>query len=68
MDIQKSNYGYPKFSMNFGYPNMDFLDILKYTDFGISKNELWISKNRIMDNLNSAWFLDIQKIHWFLDI
>ena len=42
MDIQKSNYGYPKFSMIFGYPKMD---ILKYNDFWISKNELWISKN-----------------------
>ena len=43
--------------------------------FGDLKIELWISKNRIMDILNSAWFLDIQKwifgypkIHWFLDI
>ena len=52
MDIQKSNYGYPKFSR--------ILDILKYTDFLISKNELWISKNRIIDILNSVLFLDIQ--------
>ena len=51
MDIQKSNYRYPQFSMIFG--NV-FLDILKYTDF-------WISKNRIMDIQNSAWLLDIQK-------
>ena len=28
-----------------------FLDILKYTDFWISKNELWISKNRFVDIL-----------------
>ena len=69
MDIQKSNYEYPKFSMIFGYPKMD---ILKFTDFWISKNELWISKNRIMDILNSVRFLDIQKCilgypkrHWF---
>ena len=48
-----------------------FLDILKYTDFWISKNELWTSKNQIIDILNSVLFLDIQKcilghpkIHW----
>ena len=34
--------------------------------FGYPKIELWISKNRIMDILNSAGFLDIQK--WIIDI
>ena len=29
--------------------------------FGYPKIELWISKNRIMDILNSAGFLDIQE-------
>ena len=54
MDIQKSNYGYPKFSRIFGYPKMDFW---------LFKNELWISKTRIIDilKLNSVRFLDIQK-------
>ena len=63
MDIQKLNYGYPKFCSIFGY-----------IDFWISKNELWISKNRINDILNSVWVLDIQKCilgypkkHWFFD-
>ena len=32
--------------------------------FGYPKIELWISKNRLMDILNSAGFLDIQK--WML--
>ena len=43
--------------------------------FGYPKIELWISKNQIMDILNSAGFLDIQKrsfgypkLHWFLDV
>ena len=43
--------------------------------FGYPKIELWISKNRIMDILNSAGFFDIQKwifgfpnIHRFSDI
>ena len=38
MDIQNSNYGYPKFSMTFWNPKM-------------SKNTIWISKNRFMDIL-----------------
>ena len=49
MDIQKSNYGYPKFSMIFGYPKMYFrISINRFLDM---KNELWISKNRFMDIL-----------------
>ena len=63
MNIQKSNYGYPKFSM--------ILDIQKCSDFRMSKNEYCVSKIRII----SVWFLDIQKcilgypkIHWFLHI
>ena len=53
MDIQKSNYGYPKIELwisknrqksNYGYP----------------KIELWISKNRIIDIQKSALFYDIQ--------
>ena len=67
MDIQKSNYGYPKFSMIFGYPKIHwFLDIQKWI-MDIQKSNYGY--------LNSVWFLDIQKcilgypkIHWFLDI
>ena len=80
LDIHNSIFWYPK--MNYGYPKIhpDFwisIIILWYPKFifGDPKIELWISKNRIMDILNSAWFLDIQKwifgypkIHWFLDI
>ena len=57
------------------------MDVLKYNQFKVQKNtkyiemfpifgypkiELWISKIRIMDILNSAGFLDIQK--WIIDI
>ena len=59
MDIQKSNYGYPKFSMMFGYPKMDFWIPKKHQFLDIQK---WIMDiHFIMDILNSAWFLDIQK-------
>ena len=39
--------------------------------FGYPKIELWISKNRIMDILNSAVFLDILILDiqiWIMDI
>ena len=58
MDIQKSNYGYSKFSMNYGYQKMyfrisinrfldihnSFLDIQK-SIYGYPKIHFWISKN-----------------------
>ena len=60
-DILKSNYGYPKIELRISEIQQDFwiskngfLDILKYTDFWISKYELWISKNRIIGILNSV--------------
>ena len=52
------------------YPKKQFLQnteeylseyIEMFPIFGYHKIELWISKNRIMDILNSAWFLDILK-------
>ena len=47
MDIQKSNYEYPKFSMIFGYPKI-ILDILN--SFLYIKNELWISYDILMNS------------------
>ena len=50
MDIQKLNYGYPKFSMIFGYPKMYFRISSNTQNFGYPKMnygypkiELWIS-------------------------
>ena len=59
-DIQKSNYEYPK--IQFLQNTEEYLSeyIEMFPIFGSLKIELWISKNRIMDILNSAWFLDIQ--------
>ena len=66
-DIHKSNNGYPKFSMIFGYPKMHlmisknaFMDTLK-SIYGYPKFELWISKNRIMDIQKSNY--GYPKIH-----
>ena len=68
LDIQKSNYGYHKIQSLQSKKNTS-LNTLKSSQFlDILKSELWISKNRIMDILNSAgfWisksgFLDILK-------
>ena len=50
MDIQKSNYGYPKFSIIFGYLKMYFrISINQFLD--IQKGIMDISKNRFMDIL-----------------
>ena len=61
LDVLKSNYGYPKIELQISEIQQDFwiskngfLDILKYTDFWISKYELWISKNQIIGILNSV--------------
>ena len=37
------------------------MDILKSDHYGYPKKESWLSKNRIMDILNSSLFLDILK-------
>ena len=50
MDIQKSNYGYPKIE----------LLISKNRIMEYPKKELWISKNRNIDIQKSALFYDIQ--------
>ena len=72
-DILKSNYGYPKIklwiSKNQQYK---FKDILKYIigypkimlNIGYPKMYFVISINRIMDILNSIFFLDIHKSNY----
>ena len=37
------------------------MDTLKSDHYGYPQKESWISKNRIMDILNSSLFLDILK-------
>ena len=39
------------------------MDILKSDHYGYPKKESWISKNRIMDILNSSLFLEYPKTH-----
>ena len=57
MDIQKSNYGYPKIELWISKNRI--IDIQK-SNYGYLKIELWISKNRIIDIQKSALFYDIQ--------
>ena len=62
MDIQKSNLGYPKFSMTFRYPNV-FLDIqkrimdIRKSIYGYPKKHFWISKNKneLWTSKNELW-------------
>ena len=43
MDIRKSNYGYPKFKIIFGYPKIHLRIFLDHSIFGYRKIELWKS-------------------------
>ena len=54
MDIQKSNFGYPIFNLDFLDIQIRFIDILNF--------DFWIFLNRIMDIQKSSRILDIQKL------
>ena len=64
MDIQKSNYGYPKFKIIFGYPKIHLRISIIHRDFWISKNVFSDIHNSIKDIHNS--FKDIHNS--FMDI
>ena len=51
------------FKMNYGYPKIDLWISLNQIIMDIQKKESWISKNRIMDILNSSLFFGYPKTH-----
>ena len=65
LDIQKSNYGYPKFSMTFGYPKNVFVCIFGYPkmNYRYSNIDLWISVNTFLDIHN---YFVISLIHFWI--